>query len=259
MSFGSIFAVAPLRRARLAAGLGLLAIALPLAPVLAAPNPYALTPRALAVDYVSKLPGSVADSGQVYAANIHEPRTRTGALHLHGGVFSPIDQTITNAMLGARLGIHMGAPVLFGVSGGWVYHTKSLYDTTPSNLPGLEPRTVLATANAHLIPAMLFVQATLWERFLSPYVGIGGGYEWLLLRAEDFRTDEVFSRTYSGPSWEWYAGVGLKMSRAARLDGEVFYSAGTLGRDVLDPNDNLLRETVDMDGVGLRVGLNIVY
>lgn len=259
MSFGLRFATAPLRRARFAAGLGLLAVALPAAPLLANPVPSALTPHALAVDYVSKLPGSLADSGQVYAANVHEPRTRTGAIHLHGGVFSPIDQTITNAMLGARIGVHMGAPVLFGVSGGWVYHTKSLYDAASGDLPGLEPRTVLATANAHLIPAMLFVQATLWERFLSPYVGIGGGYEWLLLRAEDFRTDEVFSRTYSGPSWEWYAGVGLKMSRAARLDGELFYSAGTLGRDVLDANDRLLKETVDMDGVGVRVGLNIVY
>jgi hypothetical protein len=32
-----------------------------------------------------------------------------------------------------------------------------------------------------------------------------------------------------------------------------------MGRDVLDANSNTLRETVDLDGVGARVGLNIIY
>ena len=65
--------------------------------------------------------------------------------------------------------------------------------------------------------------------------------------------------TYSNPAWEWYAGMGLRLTRSTRIDGEAFYHGATLGRDVTDSSGLTLRETVDLDGVGVRVGLDIAY
>jgi len=262
MPSGSSFPSATFRHASAAAeALALLTIALSAAPALADPSLLAATPRLLAVEYVSKLPPGVsADSDKVYMANIHEPRTHTGAIHLHGGVWAPIDASVTNAMLGMRIGANMGEPVLFGVQTGWTYHTKSLYDTVASGPPGLSPRTVLATGTAHLIPAMVFVQVTLTQKLpIVPYAGIAAGYEWLHLTAKDYRTDADTSLTYANLAWEWYAGVGLKLSQSMRVDGEVYYNGASLTRDVPGANNRTLKEAVDMDGAGVRIGLNIVY
>jgi opacity protein-like surface antigen len=262
MPSGSSFPSATLRHASAAAGaLALLAIVLTAAPAFADPSLLAATPRLLAVDYVSKLPPGVsADSDKVYMANMHEPRTHTGAIHLHGGVWAPIDASVTNAMLGMRIGVNLGEPVLFGVLTGWTYHTKSLYDTVASGPPGLSPRTVLATGTAHLIPAMVFLQVTLTQKLpIVPYAGIAAGYEWLHLAAKDYRTDADTSLTYANLAWEWYAGVGLKLSRSVRVDGEVYYNGASLTRDVPGVNNRTLKEAVDMDGAGARIGLNIVY
>jgi hypothetical protein len=244
-----------------AAALGLLAVARPAPAAPGTPAPEAMTPHLLAVDYVSKLPPGVSpDSDKVYQAHMNEPRSKTGAIHLHGGVYSPIDATVTNALLGARIGLHMGEPVLFGVQTGWTYHTKSLYGASGGGPPGLNPKTVLATATANLIPAMAFLQVTLTQKFfLAPYLGIAGGYEWLYLRAKDYQAGTEASLTYSNPAWEWYAGMGLRLTRSTRVDGEVFYHGATMGRDVVDGSGTTLRETVDLDGVGARVGLNFAY
>jgi hypothetical protein len=262
MPSGSSFPSASFRRASAAVGaLALLTSALLTAPVLAQPSLLAATPRLQAVDYVSKLPPGVsADSDKVYMANIHEPRTHTGAIHLHGGVWAPIDASVTNAMLGMRIGANMGEPVLFGLLSGWTYHTKSLYDTVASGPPGLSPRTVLATGTAHLIPAMVFLQVTLTQKHaIVPYAGIAAGYEWLYLTVKDYRTASDTTLTYANVAWEWYAGMGLKLSPSVRVDGEVYYNAAALTRNVYGVNNRILKEAVDMNGAGVRIGLNIVY
>jgi opacity protein-like surface antigen len=191
---------------------------------------------------------------------IYSTRTRTGALHIHGGAFRPIDANALSANLGARLGINIGSPILFGVSGGWTHYTKNLLQPVSSELPGIEPKTILATASAQLLPAMVFMQATLTEQFfLVPYVGIGAGYEWLFLRAQDFRDGSDTKQTYKNWGWEWYAGAGLKISQGLRVDGEAFYNGALLKRDVVDTNGVGWTETLDLAGVGARIGLHITY
>lgn len=260
MHFGLRYRPALLSPAR-ALALGLLAIAFSAAPSLAASLTDAAAPRMQAADYVSKLPPGVsADSEKVYVAKVNEPRTHTGAIELHGGVYEPIDATATNAQIGARIGLNMGEPVLFGVQTGWTYHTKSLYGPTAGGPPGLNPRTVLATGTANLIPAMAFLQVQLTQKFfLAPYLGIAGGYEWLYMSAKDYRTDAHTSLTYSNVAWEWWAGMGLRLTRSTRVDGEAFYHGATLGRDITDGSGLKLKETVDLSGIGLRVGLNFLY
>src|SRR5262245_4877722 len=172
--------------------------------------------------------GARSDSGAVYA-EMWMPRTSTGALHLHGGVYAPIDANATSATIGARLGVNMGNPVLFGVMVDWVYNSKSLLEPVDSSLPGFEPETELANVQAHLVPAMLFLQVAFAKQArLVPYVGLGAGYEWLVLHAKDYRTAADSSVTYGNWAWQWYAGMGLRVSSGVRVDGEVFYNDGSL-------------------------------
>jgi opacity protein-like surface antigen len=107
---------------------------------------------------------------------------------------------------------------------------------------------------------MVFLQVTLTQKLpIVPYAGIAAGYEWLHLTAKDYRTDADTSLTYANLAWEWYAGVGLKLSQSMRVDGEVYYNGASLTRDVPGANNRTLKEAVDMDGAGVRIGLNIVY
>src|SRR4029453_12258124 len=111
-------------------------------------------------------------------AKVWTPRTETGRIHLHGGVFAPIDANAVSATLGARLGINVGSHVLMGFSGDWTFNTKTLEQDSDS-LPGLQPKIELAKVDAHLIPAMAFIQVKLTDKFfIVPYFGVGAGYEW---------------------------------------------------------------------------------
>ena len=254
-----------LRRARcVAAAGGVLALSSLAAPALASAaigTPLADAPAALSITNRQANPGAPRDSGRTYA-RVFYPRYRTGALHLHGGAFTPIHGTSSSATIGARLGINVGTPLLLGVRTGWIYHSKSIYDTNSAGGRdiSLDPRVVRATGTAHLIPAMVFLQVTLTEKYpLVPYMGIGAGYEWLVLKAKDYVTQFDTTVTYANPAWEWYAGMGLKISQGLRFDAEAFYNGGTLGRDVIDGNGITRREVVDIDGVGARIGLHITY
>jgi len=250
------------RCARTAVCLAALAIASHAAPVFAAPAVDAYAPGVLAADYrAQSSPTTPArdDSGKFYA-KMWAPRGRTGAIHLHGGVFAPINANAPGTTFGTRIGVHMGAPLLLGFLAGWTYESKSLVQPVNTGLPGLEPKTVLATATAQLIPAMAFLQVTLSEKYpLVPYVGVGAGYEWLVLGVKDYRTAAHASRTYSNWAWQSYAGMGMKLSGTLRLDGEVFYNGANLARDVYDANGVRWRETVNVNGAGARVGLYIAY
>ena len=204
--------------------------------------------------------GAPPSERNYFYAEVWTPRARTGEIHLHGGVFAPINANATSATLGVRIGLDLGSHVLLGVMGDWSYKSRNLLQPVTSELPGFEPQIVLAKVDAHLVPAMLFLQVKLTNKFfLVPYAGVGAGYEWLILRAQDFRTSEEVTATYANPAWQAYGGMGLRLSKGVRVDGELFYNGAVLGRDVSDQNGNLWRETVDANGVGARVGLNVVY
>lgn len=199
-------------------------------------------------------------SRDVFYADVWTPRDRTGMFHLHGGVFLPAEANATSATLGMRLGLMLGGHVALGVSGDWTYKSKNLLEAVDSGLPGFEPKLQLAKVDAHLVPAMVFLQVKLTERFpVVPYAGVGAGYEWLFLRASDYRTGESATSTYANIAWQSYAGVGLRLSPGLRLDTELYYNGGLLKRDIDEGANAGLYETVNVNGVGARVGLEVLY
>lgn len=203
--------------------------------------------------------GAPGDSNVVYA-KVWTPRQETGRLHLHGGLYVPMDSpSSTAATLGMRLGLNVGSHLLVGVSGDWTFKTKSLTQDADS-LPGLQPKIQLARVDAHMFPAMVFLQVKLTDKFpIVPYFGVGAGYEWLILTANDYRNGTSVSHTYENPAWQTYAGLGLALGRDVRLDGELFYNGATLKREVIDSSGVSWNELVDVSGVGARVGVDILY
>lgn len=180
-------------------------------------------------------------------------------LHLHGGLFAPIDVNATSPTIGLRLGRRWGSHLQGGLQGGWTLERKNL-EQPVNGLPGLQPHLVLARAQAHLVPAMAFMQVNFTEkRYLVPYVGIAGGYEWFILEANDYRTDRKASATYANVAWESWGGLGFRLGPDLRFDSELFYNGGSLKRDVVDTNGRSWTEAVDVNGVGARVGVDIPF
>jgi hypothetical protein len=211
----------------------------------------------------ASVPASVQSSpatNEEFTAKSWTPRPRTGEINLHGGGFVPNHASATSPTLGIRMSLDLGSHVLLGILGDWSFNAKSLLAPVANALPGFEPNIVLAKVDAQLIPAMAFLQVKLTDKLpVVPYAGVGAGYEWLILNVHDYRTSQEAHATYENWAWQSFAGMGMRLSKGVRLDTEVFYNGGVLGRDVTDVNGVTWRETVDCNGVGLRAGLNFVY
>jgi hypothetical protein len=185
------------------------------------------------------------------------PKPKANSLHLYGGLFVPIDVNAPSPTIGMRLGRRLGAHLQFGLLVDWIYERKNL-EQPLNTLPGLQPNLILARADGQLVPAMLFFEVSLTEkRFLVPYGGIAAGYEWLMLKASDYRTDQSASATYSNIAWQGWGGLGIRLDPGLRVDVELNYNGGSLERD--SPTSSGLREAVLVNGVGARVGLDISY
>jgi hypothetical protein len=186
-------------------------------------------------------------------------RNTTYSLHLHGGLFAPVDVNAPSPTVGIRFGRFLGSHLQGGLLGGWTFRRKNLEEPV-NGLPGLKPHLVLARIDGHLVPAMLFLQVNLTEkRSLVPYAGIAAGYEWFSILANDYRTSEKAWRMYSNWAWEGWGGIGLRLGENLRVDGELYYNGGSLERDVTDASGRSWLEAVDMNGVGARVGMDILF
>jgi hypothetical protein len=60
-------------------------------------------------------------------------------------------------------------------------------------------------------------------------------------------------------AWETYTGIGLRLTSRVRLNSELFYTGGSLQRKVPDSSGRIWREAIDVNGVGLRVGLDSIF
>ncbi len=187
------------------------------------------------------------------------PKPKANSIHLYGGLFSPIDVNAPSPTLGVRLGRRLGAHLQGGLLVDWTFQRKNL-EQPINSLPGLQPHLILARADGHLVPAMAFFEVSLTEkRFMVPYGGIAAGYEWLFLKASDYRTGETASAKYANWAWQGWAGLGIRLDPGLRVDFELSYNGGSLERDVTDSSGQSWREAVRVNGVGARVGVDILY
>ncbi len=192
-------------------------------------------------------------------------RGPSGFFEIHGGFLEPDGTPTSQTLAGVKLAAMPDSRVHLGVLVDWAHKGSTATEivTTSTGPNGEEIRTQreLAEASTDLVPMMGFLQFTGAGRLpIIPYIGGGGGYQMLFLSADDFTTGNTFDATYGGWAWQAWAGVAIPFGRNVRLNGEVFRTGGTVSRDVDDiSGPGGLREELDVDGAGLRVGLAFAF
>jgi hypothetical protein len=142
------------------------------------------------------------------------------------------------------------------------WHYKSENRTavvSQQELPGggtAQVERVLSSASSNLVPLLGYLQVSGARSLpIIPYVGVGAGYEFYFLSANDFNTGSHFDAEYGGPAWQAWGGLQLPLSGRSRLAAEVFTNQAELGRDV-DYLGQSYREKVNLNGAGMRFGVN---
>jgi len=189
-------------------------------------------------------------SAQMQAPNIW-------SIQLDGGVFVLNETGGISPGVGMRYCKHYNPHLYGGLLTGFTYNEAGLQESvgdTPSGASHIE----IARTEARMIPVMGFMQVNITSKFfLVPYVGIGAGYEWLSLRSVDRRSGQDSTLTYGNIAWQGYGGIGIRIAKGVRLNGEVFYNGGSLERSALAPDGTTsYREAVHVNGVGARFGID---
>ena len=180
---------------------------------------------------------------------------------LHGGYFNGSANNTSPFIVGLRAGPMVDKRLQVGLAVDWVHQTKTLANVlSTSEAPGsITVSTKQDTARAlfNLVPIMAFAQASGWGALdiIVPYVGASGGYEVLVLSADNFINGNSFEANFGGWGYQLWAGAGIPLGSRTRLTGELFVNEAELSKTVTDPSGVSAKQTVDMNGVGFRLGL----
>lgn len=183
-----------------------------------------------------------------------------GQFHL--GAFDPEGGPEAGFLAGFRGGIAPDPHVRFGAMIDW-NHKESNSGTLVTSTPGPGGTTIVTERDVRsstfdLVPVMAFIEyLPVPEGPVTPYVGLAGGAEWLHLSADDISIPVGFEADYTGWGWQAWVGVSAELGPHARFSGELFTNASEVSRDAYDPLlDADVRESVDVDGTGVRLGIS---
>jgi len=182
---------------------------------------------------------------------------------IHAGFFDPTDDLDAGFDCGFRMGPQVDPHVQFGVAMDW-WHRAEEDEVAIGSYDGpggtVEERLLLSKSTLDLVPLLAFVQVGGDENMsVIPYAGVGVGYEWLFMTADDYYYGESYDETFGGFGWQAWGGVAIPLSGRTRLTGEVFYNGCEAGSDMdvyLDEYGPVtVRDIVKLNGVGARFGL----
>jgi hypothetical protein len=181
---------------------------------------------------------------------------------IHAGMFDPEGDPEAGFLAGFRGGIAPDPHVRVGGLLDWS-HKQSNTGTLVTSTPGPGGTTIITERDVRsstfdLVPFMVFVEyVPVPDGPVTPYVGIAGGGEWLHLSADDINIPVSFDADYAGWGWQGWIGASAELGPHARVIGELFTNSATVSRDAYDPILDLdVRESVDVDGTGVRFGIS---
>ena len=179
---------------------------------------------------------------------------------LHGGYFDASANNTNPFIVGLRAGPMIDKRLQVGIAVDWVHQTKNLANVlSKAQGPGditISTKQDTARALLNLVPIMAFVQASGWGLLgIVPYIGASGGYEALVLSADNFVTGQSFEANFGGWGYQVWAGAGIPLGQRTKLNGELFVNQAELGKTVTDANGVSAKQTIDMNGIGFRLGL----
>lgn len=181
------------------------------------------------------------------------------SMQVDGGLFAPIQASGASPAAGVRYCKHLGPHLQGGMLSGWSFKRAKLEGPAVSqDDPGSHVE--LARVDANLAPLMGFMQVDLTDRsWLVPFFGFGVGWEWLVLHSFDHQTGVQVKARYANLAWETYAGIGLQLNTLWRLNSELYYNGASLERKEIESDGSVRREAIDVNGVGVRVGLDMKF
>jgi hypothetical protein len=181
------------------------------------------------------------------------------SMQLDGGVFAPMEASGASPTAGMRYGKHFSPHLQGGLLTGWSFK-RAKQEAAVGTATGPEQQVELGRTEANLVPIMGYVQVDFTARLvLVPFAGFGVGYEWLALHHVDNLTGQQAKLTYANLAWQTYAGIGLRFATIWRLNSELYYNGGSLERKGPAPDGGLQHEAVHVNGVGARVGLDMLF
>jgi len=208
--------------------------------------------------WIYKKPKSVSkpDSN---SANRQGP---TGRSQLHVGFFDPDNQLGSRMQVGLRGGPMLSRNLQIGLALDWIHRINHISSIDSSSVgPGGVPikvRDEVGRTSMDMFPILGFLQLSAPDNLgIVPYIGGGGGYQLMVLKADDFVNASHLQTTLAGWGWQAWAGVGISVGGHIQLFGEAYKSEFELGREVTDEISGLpVTETVNANGVGARFGLS---
>jgi len=191
---------------------------------------------------------------------VDTPNDRPIVSQLHGGYFDASANNTNPFIVGLRAGPMVDKRLQVGLALDWVHQTKNLANVlSTTQAPGsitISTKQDTARALMNLVPIMAFVQASGFGLLgIVPYIGAGGGYEVLVISADNFLNGNSFESNFGGWGYQVWAGAGLPLGSRTRLNGELFVNEAELGKTVTDATGATAKQTVDMNGIGFRLGL----
>jgi hypothetical protein len=179
---------------------------------------------------------------------------------LHGGYFDASANNTNPFIVGLRLGPMVDKRLQVGLLLDWVHQTKNLASVLSTTQgPGsisIETKQDTARALLNLVPIMAFAQVSGFGLlYIVPYVGAAGGYEALVLSADNFINGNSFESNFGGWGYQRWAGAGLPLGGRTRLNGEVFVNEAELGKTITLADGTTAKQTIDLNGIGFRLGI----
>jgi len=180
---------------------------------------------------------------------------------IHVGFFDPSGAAGGEFLLGARGGPMLDPHVQIGLGLDWSHLANNASSATrsvtgPGGTTITTTPTDLSSSSIDIFPIMAFAQYSGDDGMsVVPFAGVGGGYEVVNLTADNYAPHQNFDATYGGWGWQAWVGAAVPLSGQVRLSGEVFVNTAEPGRDVSLADGTPARETVKIDGAGMRFGL----
>jgi hypothetical protein len=185
-----------------------------------------------------------------------------GSTQIHGGFFDPDGDPDRGILFGFRMGPKVDEHVQVGLGLDWRHKSQSFTELVGTGIgPGgeeIEIRRELSRSTSDWVPLQLFAELNAGSDMgVIPYFGLAGGYQWLGISGDDFNDGSVFETTFGGWGWQAWGGAAFPLGPRTRLNAEVFVNDAELHRDSVDAlTGDDVRETVSMDGLGMRFGLS---
>lgn len=182
-----------------------------------------------------------------------------GMLGIHAGYMNPKD-TKSGLVVGGNWGTSVDESVAIGI-GFDVFHTSYTDETRVAmeTANGMTTKTYMTELeyNRTILPLMAEIDVKIpMGRYMGYLLRGGLGYSFLWSKEKNYEKKTNETRSYNGFTWQAGAGIYYDIGSRSTFLVDLFYTNGTVSRDVKSSTAGLpVEERVDLSGLGVRVGV----